>query len=306
MTDFDVLIIGGGPAGLAAGLYAGRANLKTAILERGMPGGQASTTEMIENYPGFPEGIMGPELMMKMAEQAGRFGVEIITTNVEKINKIDAIYEIKTTDRTITAKTIILASGAEPQELGIQGERMLRGRGVSYCATCDGAFFRDRKVAVIGGGDAAVEEAMYLTKLVEKVYLIHRRDQLRATKVVQDRAFKNPKIEFIWNSTVDQILGNDKLEAVLIKDVNSGDKRSIAVDGVFIYVGNKPNTEFLNELVSFDQKGYIITNEHLQTSSPGVFAAGDVRQKTLRQVVTAVADGAIAAVEAEKYISELE
>ena len=305
MTDFDVVVIGGGPAGLAAGLYAGRANLKTAILERGMPGGQASTTEIIENYPGFPQGIMGPELMMKMAEQAKNFQVEFITTNVEEINPQDFYYQITCTDRTLTTKAIILATGAEPLELGVPGENYFRGRGVSYCATCDGAFFRDKKVAVIGGGDAAVEEAMFLTKLVEKVYLIHRRDQLRATKVVQERAFKNKKIEFIWNATVSEVLGNDKLEALLI-NLNNDEKRSIAVDGVFIYVGTQPNTKFLDHLVQLNDKGYIITNEGLQTSASGIFAAGDVRQKSLRQVVTAVADGAIAAVEAEKYISDLE
>lgn len=306
MPDYDVVIIGGGPAGLSAGLYAGRANLKTAIIERGMPGGQASTTEMIENYPGFPGGIMGPELMMKMAEQTKNVGVEFITSNVEEIKADNSLYEIKTTSATITTKALILSTGAEPKELGVSGERKNRGRGVSYCATCDGAFFRDRKVAVVGGGDAAVEEAMYLTKIVEKVYLIHRRDTLRATKVVQDRAFKNPKIDFIWDSAVSEIMGENKLEAVLIENLKTGEKRSITVDGVFIYVGNTPNTQFFNELVKIDEKGYIIADEKMRTSARGIFAAGDLRQKSLRQVVTAVADGAIAATEAEKYISALD
>lgn len=306
MSDYDVVIIGGGPAGLSAGLYAGRANLKTAVIERGMPGGQASTTEMIENYPGFPGGIMGPELMMKMAEQTKNVGVEFITSNVEEIKADNSLYEIKTTSDTISTKAIIFATGAEPRELGVNGERKNRGRGVSYCATCDGAFFRDRKVAVIGGGDAAVEEAMYLTKIVEKVYLIHRRDTLRATKVVQDRAFKNPKIDFIWDSGVNEILGENKVEAVLIENLKTSEKRSIAVDGVFIYVGNDPITDFFRDLINTDEKGYVITDEKMHTSARGIFAAGDLRQKSLRQVVTAVADGAIAATEAEKYISELD
>lgn len=302
--SYDVIIIGGGPAGLTAGLYAGRANLKTALVERGMPGGQAATTEMIENYPGFPEGIMGPELMLRMADQARRFGVEFVTTNVERVREEDGRFILSCTDREMVGRALIIATGAEPKELGVKGERELRGRGVSYCATCDGAFFRDKKVAVVGGGDAAVEEALFLTKLVDKVYLIHRRDALRATKVLQERAFANPKIEFIWNTTVAEILGTDKVEALLLQDVKTGEKRSIAVDGVFIYIGMKPNTEFIRELVRVDEGGYLITDDNLMTSVPGIFAAGDVRQKKLRQVITAAADGAIAAVAVEKYLEE--
>lgn len=302
--SYDVIIIGGGPAGLTAGLYAGRANLKTALVERGMPGGQAATTEMIENYPGFPEGIMGPELMLRMADQARRFGVEFVTTNVERVREEDGRFILSCTDREMVGRALIIATGAEPKELGVKGERELRGRGVSYCATCDGAFFRDKKVAVVGGGDAAVEEALFLTKLVDKVYLIHRRDALRATKVLQERAFANPKIEFIWNTTVAEILGTDKVEALLLQDVKTGAKRSIAVDGVFIYIGMKPNTEFIRELVRVDEGGYLITDDNLMTSVPGIFAAGDVRQKKLRQVITAAADGAIAAVAVEKYLEE--
>ncbi|MDN5293327.1 MAG: thioredoxin reductase [Eubacteriales bacterium] len=302
--SYDVIIIGGGPAGLTAGLYAGRANLKTALVERGMPGGQAATTEMIENYPGFPEGIMGPELMMRMADQARRFGVEFVTTNVERVREEDGRFILSCTDREMVGRALIIATGAEPKELGVKGERELRGRGVSYCATCDGAFFRDKKVAVVGGGDAAVEEALFLTKLVDKVYLIHRRDALRATKVLQERAFANPKIEFIWNTTVAEILGTDKVEALLLQDAKTGEKRSIAVDGIFIYIGMKPNTEFIRELARVDEGGYLITDDNLMTSIPGIFAAGDVRQKKLRQVITAAADGAMAAVAVEKYLEE--
>lgn len=302
--SYDVIIIGGGPAGLTAGLYAGRANLKTALVERGMPGGQAATTEMIENYPGFPEGIMGPELMMRMADQARRFGVEFVTTNVERVREEDGRFILSCTDREMVGRALIIATGAEPKELGVKGERELRGRGVSYCATCDGAFFRDKKVAVVGGGDAAVEEALFLTKLVDKVYLIHRRDALRATKVLQERAFANPKIEFIWNTTGAEILGTDKVEALLLQDAKTGEKRSIAVDGIFIYIGMKPNTEFIRELARVDEGGYLITDDNLMTSIPGIFAAGDVRQKKLRQVITAAADGAMAAVAVEKYLEE--
>jgi len=299
---YDVIIIGGGPAGLAAGMYAARANLKTLLLEKTMPGGQAATTEMIENYPGFPEGINGFDLAMKFNEQARRFGMEVATAEVSRLELPGNVKKVITTAKEYTAKTVIIASGAQSTKLGVPGEAAFTGRGVSYCATCDGAFFRDKKVAVVGGGDAAVEEAIFLTKFASEVYLIHRRDTLRATKIVQDRAKNNPKITFIWNSVVEEIKGNEKVDELVVKNIVTGETTLLAVDGIFIYVGMKPNTLFLPPEIKVSPEGYIITNDQMETTIPGVFAAGDLRQKLLRQVVTAVADGAIAAVAAEKYI----
>lgn len=305
MDIIDLIIIGGGPAGLSAAIYGSRAALKTTLIERGMPGGQAATTEIIENYPGFPQGVGGPELMMSMHEQALKFGVEVTGAEVLSLSKQGAEVVVHTDNGDLRAKAVIVATGAQPSQLAIPGEAKFRGRGVSFCATCDGAFFTGKKVAVIGGGDAAVEEALFLTKLVEKVYLIHRRDQLRATKILQERALANDKIEFIWNTVPESILGNDLVEAIMLKDVLTGESKSIAVDGVFIYIGMFPNTEFLQGFLELSARNSIIVNHKMATSVPGVFAAGDVCQKSLRQVVTAVSDGAIAAVEAEKYIETI-
>ncbi|OAT83508.1 thioredoxin-disulfide reductase [Desulfotomaculum copahuensis] len=300
----DVIIIGGGPAGLSAGIYAARADMQALLIERAMTGGLAASTERIENYPGYPEGIGGPELMSKMDEQARHFGLEVTNTAVEEIRKEDNLFTIKTEDGELQAKTVILATGAYPRLLNVKGEQELLGRGISFCATCDGAFFRNRSVAVIGGGDAAVEEAMFLTRFASRVYIVHRRDQLRATKIVQQRAFKNDKIEFVWNSVVDQVIGEDKVAGVLLKNVQTGDTRRLDVDGVFIYVGYQPNSKLVSSLAGLDERGYVITGEDMATSCPGLFAAGDVRRKSLRQVVTAVADGAVAAVSAEKFIAQ--
>jgi thioredoxin reductase (NADPH) len=299
---YDVVIIGGGPAGLTAGIYAARAKLKTLLIERGMTGGLAATTELIENYPGFSEGIGGPELMSRMEAQARRFGLEILNSNVETLQKENLSFIIKTEDTELLTRTVIIATGAQPQRLNVKGEETFHGRGVSYCATCDGAFFKDKHVAVVGGGDAAVEEAMFLTRFAQKVFIIHRRGELRATKIVQERARQNPRLEFIWHSIVEEITGNETVNGVRIKDVRTGQARELAVDGVFIYIGYIPNSSLVKELVKLDEQGYIITDTNMQTSCPGIFAAGDVRQKSLRQVVTAVADGAIAAVSAEKYL----
>ncbi len=299
---YDVVIIGGGPAGLTAGIYAARAKLKTLLIERGMTGGLAATTELIENYPGFSDGIGGPELMSRMEAQARRFGLEILNSNVETLQKENLSFIIKTEDTELLTRTVIIATGAQPQRLNVKGEETFHGRGVSYCATCDGAFFKDKHVAVVGGGDAAVEEAMFLTRFAQKVFIIHRRGELRATKIVQERARQNPRIEFIWHSIVEEITGNETVNGVRIKDVRTGQARDLAVDGVFIYIGYIPNSSLVKELVKLDEQGYIITDTNMQTSCPGIFAAGDVRQKSLRQVVTAVADGAIAAVSAEKYL----
>lgn len=302
----DLVIIGGGPAGLTAGLYAARGALDTILFERGMPGGQAAATERIENYPGFPEGIDGIDLAMKMAEQAQRFGCEIIYSDIEKVDRHEQGFKITYMDGELLAKTIIVATGAKPKFLGVKGEQEFHGRGVSYCATCDGAFFRDATLAVIGGGDAAVEEAMFLTKFAAKVYIVHRRGELRATKILQTRAFENPKLEFVWHSVLEAVQGEQKVTGVLLKDVRNDEKRELPVDGVFVYVGTQANSSLIKDLVQLDENGYVMANEDTSTGVPGLYVAGDLRQKTLRQVVTAAADGAIAAIQAEKYLASRE
>lgn len=301
----DLIIVGGGPAGLSAGIYAGRAKLDVLLLEKGAPGGLAATTETIENYPGFPAGIGGAELMVQMLAQAQRLGLAVDSANVEEVSCSGRHFMLKTEDGVFSSRAVILATGAEPELLHVPGETELRGRGVSYCATCDGAFFREKTVAVVGGGDAAVEEAVFLTRFAQKVLLIHRRDGLRATRTVQEKARQNPKIEFVWNSVVEEVLGKSKVEGVRVKNVRSGETSVLQVDGVFIYIGQRPASRMVEELVQLDERGYVITDEKMQTSCPGLFAAGDVRKKLLRQVVTAVADGAIAAVAAEKYLEEV-
>ncbi|MCG8400367.1 MAG: thioredoxin-disulfide reductase [Firmicutes bacterium] len=305
MHPYDVAIIGGGPAGLAAGIYAARAALQTILLEKGMPGGLAASTELIENYPGFTDGVSGPELMMQMYAQATRFGLKVLSSNVESIIPDNGLFKLKTDDDEIKTKTVILATGAQPRTIGVPGENEFHGRGVSYCATCDGAFFKDKAVAVIGGGDAAVEEALYLTKFARRVHVIHRRDELRAAKILQRRAMDNPKINFQWSRVVKSITGDQTVEKVLLKNVKNGATQNLDVDGVFVYVGTRPVSELVSGLIDIDSNGYIITDEEMRTSIPGLFAAGDIRQKLLRQVVTAVADGAIAAVSAEKHIDNL-
>lgn len=304
MERQEVVIIGGGPAGLAAGIYAARANLRAVLLERGMPGGLAATTEFIENYPGFAEGIGGPELTMQMELQAKRFGLQILNVNVEALRREEREFTVVTEDGEIKAIAVIIATGVQPQLLNVRGESEFHGRGVSYCATCDGAFFRNKKVAVIGGGDAAVEEALFLTRFADRVYVIHRRGELRATKILQKRAMENDKIEFRWFKTVAEIVGESTVKGVLLRDTRTSETELLDVDGVFIYIGTRPNSGLVKELVELDENGYIITDEEMRTSVPGLYAAGDVRKKLLRQVVTAVADGAVAAVSAEKYIND--
>jgi thioredoxin reductase (NADPH) len=303
-TLYDIIIIGGGPAGLAAGLYAGRANMKVALIERGMPGGQASTTDLIENYPGV-ESVEGPALAMIMHKQAESFGTEYITGTVETIKDEGKIKVLHTSNGELRTKAVILATGAEPRKLGVPGEEEFRGRGVSYCATCDGAFFRGKELVVVGGGDSAVEEGIYLTRHATKVTIVHRRDKLRAQKILQDRAFKNEKIDFIWDTTVQSIEGDGKVQKVVLKSTKSEDTREFPTDGVFIYVGMKPNTDFLkgSDIESIlNDEGYIVTDAKMQTNIPGIFAAGDVRDTVLRQVVTATADGAVAAFYAGHYV----
>ncbi|MGZ4106432.1 MAG: thioredoxin-disulfide reductase [Tumebacillaceae bacterium] len=299
---YDVLIIGGGPSGMTAGLYAGRANLKVAMIERGMPGGQASTTHLIENYPGV-ESVGGPDLSMIMYKQAQDFGVEMITAEVEKIENPEAkIKKVITSRGEYLTKTIILSTGAQPKLLGVPGEEELRGRGVSYCATCDGAFFREKELVVVGGGDSAVEEGIYLTRHASKVTIIHRRDQLRAQKILQDRAFANEKINFIWDTVVESIEGEGKVQKVRIKNNKTGETGEYPCDGVFIYVGMEPNTKFFADLPVLNENGYVVTNSKMETKIPGIFGAGDVRDTVLRQVVTATSDGAIAAFYAGHYV----
>ncbi|OPX86259.1 MAG: Thioredoxin reductase [Pelotomaculum sp. PtaB.Bin104] len=304
MEQRDLVIIGGGPAGLAAGIYAARAALNTVLLERGMPGGLVVSTEFIENYPGFTEGIEGFELMSRMEAQARGFGLEIASADVTGLVPAGGKFTVQTSSREITAGAVIIATGVQPQQLQVKGEQELIGRGVSFCATCDGPFFRGKRVAVVGGGDAAVEEAVYLTKFAEKVFVVHRRGELRATKVVQQKAFDNSKVEIIWHNVVDEIHGTDAVEAVTVRDVRDGKTSLLPVDGAFIYVGNEPVTGPFKDLIQLNDQGYIITDENMQTSQPGIFAAGDVRHKLLRQVVTAVADGAIAAVAAGRYLEK--
>jgi thioredoxin reductase (NADPH) len=303
---YDVIIIGGGPAGLTAGLYTSRGRLKSLLIEKALTGGQVMTTEWIENYPGFEDGISGAELSQKMEKQAARFGLEIIQGSVVNISLNGRMKEIALEDgRQYEAKSIILATGSNPRLLKIEGEDTFRGRGVSYCATCDGAFFKNEKLAVIGGGDSAVEEGLFLTKFADAVYIIHRRDLLRAAKCVQERAFANPKIKFIWNSIPEKIEGDDRgVKSLHIKNLKTGEQSSLEVAGVFVYVGYNPNTAFLRGLVDLNENNYIITDENMSSSTPGIYAAGDVRAKPLKQIATAVGDGAIAGVSAEKYIEE--
>jgi thioredoxin reductase (NADPH) len=306
---YDAIIIGGGPAGLTAAIYLSRARMDTLLIEKAMPGGQAILTEIIENYPGFPHGITGPELMQKMEEQAVRFGLKIeYGEAVEfkiKEDAEDKVKIVKINNQEYRTLTIILASGAEASKLKVPGEEELRGRGVSYCATCDAPFFKDQKIVVIGGGDTAIEETLYLTKFVREATIVHRRDRLRATKILQERVFANKKINFAWDSVVTKILGSEKVEGILIQNKKTGKEKEIPCQGVFIFVGNVPNSKFLNELVKLDQKGYILTDGNMMTSQEGIYACGDVRKKILRQVVTACGEGATAAFAAQKYIEEI-
>lgn len=305
MSTHDTIIIGGGPAGLSAGIYAARSRLNAILIEKLAPGGQMMVADAVENYPGFPGGISGPDLSAAMECQARDLGLEIVSSEVCSVNFSGAEKTVATSDGKLRAPTVIIATGAALRTLGIPGEDRLTGRGVSYCATCDGAFFRDKEIAVIGGGNAAVQDAVFLTRFASKVTIIHRRDALRATKILQERALKNPKIEIAWNSVAVEIQGDAKVQSIVIEDVKNGSRRALPVDGVFVLVGTDPNTELLRGHIVLDPEGYIVTDEDMRTNVPGVFAAGDCRRKTLRQMVTAAADGAIAAISAERYIESL-
>ncbi len=304
--NFDIIIIGGGPAGMTAGLYASRAELKTLLVEKMIMGGQMMTTTKVENWPGYPGGIDGPELMARFQEHCVEFGLETTTGEVEKIEDLGDRKRLQIDGKEYLCKAVIVATGANPRKLGVAGEEALVGRGVSYCATCDGAFFRNVPIAVIGGGDTAAEEALFLTRFASKVYMVHRRDELRATKILQTRVLENEKIEMIWDSVVTGLESdNTGLTGIQVENVKTGQERQLEAVGLFAAVGVTPITGFLGGLVALDVAGYIKAGEDTHTSVPGIYAAGDCRTNVLKQVSTAVGDGAVAATQAEKYISEL-
>lgn len=299
---YDVVIAGAGPAGMTAAVYASRANLDTVLLERGMPGGQMVDTEDIENYPGF-EQVLGQDLSTKMFEHAKKFGAEYMYGDIKEVVDHGDYKTIITGSKELKAKTVIITTGAQYRKLGIPGEAELTGRGVSYCAVCDGAFFKEKELVVIGGGDSAVEEGIYLTRFASKVTIVHRRDELRAQKIIQERAFKNEKMEFIWDTGVETINDKDgKVGSLSLINLKTDEKSEFETDGVFVYIGMDPLSEPFKTLGVVDEEGYVPTNENMETSVPGVFAAGDIRVKDLRQIVTATADGSIAAEMAQKYI----
>jgi thioredoxin reductase (NADPH) len=303
---YDVIIIGGGPAGLTAGIYTSRARISTLLIEKLGIGGQASITDRIENYPGFTEGISGPELVHNMEEQAQSFGVKTIFDEVTRVEVSDEgnIKKVFVHDdpEPYQCLSIIVAAGHEQRKLGVPGETEFTGRGVSYCATCDGAFFRDRAVAVVGGGDVAVEEALFLTRFVSKVYIVHRRDRLRATKILQERAAGHDKIQFVFDSVLDEVSGQTTVNGVKVRNVKTGQKEVLAVDGVFVFIGWNPNLSFLGGVVDMSEDGYIVVDKEMMTSREGIFACGDCCKKKLRQIVAACGDGATAAFSAQHYV----
>ena len=311
---YDVLILGAGPGGLAAGLYAGRARLSTCIIEKGQDGGQIAITDSIENYPGqIVEGVSGPSLIKRMTEQAERFGCDRVHDTIKSVELEGDVKKVVGVNGTYEGKTLIIATGANPRPIGCKGEQEFLGKGVSYCATCDANFFEGLPVFVVGGGDSAVEEAMYLTKFASSVTLIHRRHELRAAKSIQEKAFKNEKLHIMWDTVVEELSGDDILQKIKVKNVVTGEEQVLEASeedgmfGIFGFIGRIPTTElFQGTNLKMDERGYIPTDEDMHTNIPGVFTVGDVRVKSLRQVVTAAADGAIAATQAEKYLNEME
>ena len=301
---YDVIIIGSGPAGFTAGIYTSRAKLKTLIISGSLPGGQLMTTSEVENYPGFPNGIFGPELMMNMRQQAERFATTIIDDEVLKVDFKKRPFLISTHSETYEGRAILLCTGASPRKLGIDGEQEFGGRGVSYCATCDGPFFKGEEIAVIGGGDTAIEEATFLTKFGKSVKIIHRRDFLRASKILQEKAFENSKIQFVWNNVVTRITGNKKIESIEVKNLTNGKTQNLSVGGLFVAIGHEPNTSIFKDQLELDDKGYVVLKENTRTSVEGVFAAGDVHDYRYRQAVTAAGFGCMAALDVEKWLSE--
>lgn len=301
---YDVVVIGAGPGGMTAALYASRSNLSTLIIERGVPGGQLINTAEVENYSGF-KSIKGPELANNMYEGATRFGAEYTFGDIREIIDGKEYKEVITANKKFKARSVVIATGAEHRKLGIPGEDKLNGRGVSYCAVCDGAFFRDRPLVVVGGGDSAVEEGTYLTQFASEVTIIHRRDELRAQKILQDRAFSNDKVNFIWDTVVEEIEGDMNVKSLKLRNVKTGEESEFSADGVFVYVGLLPNTDAFKNLGITDEEGWIKTDANMETSTPGIFAVGDVRDTVLRQVATAVGDGSIAGDAAYKYVESL-
>lgn len=301
-NTYEVIIIGGGPAGLTAGLYSARSRFSTLLIESALLGGQMTTTDLIENYPGFPEGITGAELSRLMEEQAKRFGAKIVTQEVIEVGLQDDMKVVKTHESNYLCEALIICTGTEYRKLGVPGEKEFTGKGVSFCSTCDAAFFKDCQIVVVGGGDSALTEAIFLTKFAKEVTVIHRRDALRGTKIYQERAFGNPKIKFLWNSVVQEIKGDKTVQSILVKNVKTNEVKEFQTEGVFLFVGLLPRTQFLKGLVKLDEAGYIITDEKCETSVKGIFAAGDCRKQLLRQIATAVGDGATAAFAVEKYL----
>jgi thioredoxin reductase (NADPH) len=303
--NYQLIIIGGGPAGLSAGLYASRSKLDALLIEKAGLGGQILNAEMVENYPGFPQGISGAELGELIAQQATKYGLPTVFAEVQGIELKGDEKAVITSEGQYRAKAVIIAAGSEHSKLGVPGEEEFLGRGVSYCAMCDGAFFRDQVIAVVGGGNVAINDALFLTRFATKVMVIHRRDQLRATKILQDRAFANPRIEFVWDTVVNSITGDKQVREVKLRNVKTGKSSSLEISGVFVAVGLRPNTDYLRNLLNLDEVGFISVNGQMETEVPGIFAAGDIRAGSIRQVVSAAGDGATAAIAAERFISSV-
>jgi thioredoxin reductase (NADPH) len=306
MSVENVIIIGSGPAGLTAALYTARANLDPLIFTGNEIGGQVSISAEVENYPGFPEGLTGPEMVERFQKQAERFGTRVEYAEVTEVDFDVHPFRVKSYDNEYQAKAIVVATGASARKLGVPGEAELTGRGVSYCATCDGFFFRDKDIAVVGGGDSALEEGVFLTKFARRVRIIHRRDQLRAGQTLQDRATRNEKIDFVWNTVVTEITGNGAVESIQLENVDTGEVSTLETDGVFIYIGHYPNSQLFKGKLKMDEHGYIITDRRTRSSVPGVFAAGEIADPIFRQVITSAGEGCKAALEVEKYLAELE
>jgi len=306
MASYDVLIIGGGGAGFTAAIYTSRAKLKTLLLEKLTPGGQIALTDVVENYPGFADGVTGPEISIQIEKQAKKYGTEVKYEEVTSLEKKNGDFQVKTAQGEYQVKAIILASGASFRMLGVPLEKELTGRGVSYCATCDGAFFKEKEIVLVGGGDSAMQEGIFLTRFVKKLSVVHRRNTLRASQILQDRARENPKIEFVWDTIVSEIKGDGKVEGVRLKNVKTNEEKDFKTDGVFVFIGHIPATKFLKGFVELDKEGYVVAGDKLKTSVPGVFAAGEVRAGAVKQLVAACGEGCEAALEAQAYLEELE
>jgi thioredoxin reductase (NADPH) len=302
---YEVIIIGSGPAGYTAGVYTSRAKLNTLLISGSLPGGQLMTTSEVENYPGFPNGIFGPELMMNMRQQAERFGARLLDDEVVEVDFKRRPFRIKTHGREFSSESVVICTGASPRKLGLRGEAEFAGKGISYCATCDGPFFKGEDIAVVGGGDTAIEEATFLTKFGKSVKIIHRKDFLRASKILQEKAFENPKIDFVWDHVVSDIRGNSKINSISVRNIRTGVERKIPVGGLFVAIGHEPNTSTFRNQLKLDDRGYIILTENTRTSVEGVFAAGDVHDHRYRQAITAGGFGCMAALDVEKWLVEI-